>query len=97
MSGDSWIASRTYRTHNHPSRFWQTSVLCPIAGPVATSHSDSEEGSRHLARLIAAAPDLYEALVALRSFMWAEGYADQNLPMAQADEAIAKAEATNGN
>lgn len=44
------------------------------------------------ASLIIAAPDLYEAIMALRSFMWAEGYADQNIPMAQADAAIAKAE-----
>lgn len=42
--------------------------------------------------LFAAAQDVLEALKALRSFMWSEGYADQNLPMAQADAAIAKAE-----
>lgn len=38
------------------------------------------------------AHELLEALKTLRSFMWSEGYADQNLPMAQADAAIAKAE-----
>lgn len=38
------------------------------------------------------AHELLEALKNLRSFMWAEGYADQNIPMAQADAAIAKAE-----
>lgn len=47
------------------------------------------------ARLIAAAPALYSALIALRSFMWAEGYADQTPAMAQADAAIEKAEASS--
>lgn len=42
--------------------------------------------------IIAAAPDLYEALHAIRTFMWAEGYEDQTSMMAQADAAIAKAE-----
>lgn len=37
--------------------------------------------------------DLLDALKALRSFMWAQGYADQTPAMAQADAAIAKAEA----
>jgi hypothetical protein len=40
----------------------------------------------------AAPVELLEALIALRSFMWAEGYADQTVAMAQADAAIAKAE-----
>jgi hypothetical protein len=40
----------------------------------------------------AAAHELLEALKAMRSFMWAEGYADQTAAMAQADAAIAKAE-----
>jgi hypothetical protein len=44
------------------------------------------------ALIIEAAPELYGALHALRSFMWAEGYADQTPEMAQADSAIAKAE-----
>lgn len=44
------------------------------------------------AYLIAAAPDLYEALKALRSLLWDEGYSDQTLAMARADAAIAKAE-----
>jgi hypothetical protein len=44
------------------------------------------------AHLMAAAPELWEALTALRSFMWAEGYADQTPAMASADAAIAKAE-----
>ena len=42
--------------------------------------------------LAAAAPELLEALISLRSFMWSEGYADQTPSMAQADAAIAKAE-----
>lgn len=41
----------------------------------------------------ATAPDVLAALIALRSFMWSEGYADQTPAMAQADAAIAKAEA----
>lgn len=40
------------------------------------------------ARLIAAAPELLTALMALRSFMWKEGYADQTPAMAKADVAI---------
>jgi hypothetical protein len=47
-------------------------------------------GKREIA---AAATDPLEALKALRSFMWSEGYADQTAEMAQADKAIAKAEA----
>jgi hypothetical protein len=41
---------------------------------------------------LAVTAELLEALKALRSFMWAEGYADQTVEMAQADAAIAKAE-----
>jgi hypothetical protein len=41
--------------------------------------------------LIAAAPQLLEALFNLRNFMWSEGYADQTAEMAQADAAIEKA------
>jgi hypothetical protein len=43
--------------------------------------------------LLTAALELYQALRALRSFMWAQGYADQTAEMAQADAAIAKVEA----
>lgn len=35
--------------------------------------------------------ELLEALKALRSFMWSEGYADQQMPMAKADAAIRRA------
>lgn len=35
--------------------------------------------------------ELLEALMALRTFMWSEGYADQNMPMAKADAVIRKA------
>lgn len=48
----------------------------------------------HNYALHAAAPELYKALMDLRSFMWSEGYADQTAAMAQADRAIAKAEVT---
>lgn len=34
-------------------------------------------------------PTLIEALMALRSFMWSEGYADQNEAMAKADAVLA--------
>jgi hypothetical protein len=44
------------------------------------------------AHILAAAPELLEALRAMRTFMWAEGYADQTAVMAKADAAIAKAE-----
>lgn len=53
---------------------------------------DPTEGKANAALLLAS-PDLLEALTALRSFMWAEGYADQTPAMVQADAAIAKAEA----
>jgi hypothetical protein len=43
------------------------------------------------ANLIAAAPELLEALMGLMPFMWAEGYADQTPAMAQAEAAIKKA------
>lgn len=62
MSQYSWVVERTLSTHNHPTRYWETSVLCPISGLVATSSSDTEDGSKQLANLIAAAPDLLEAL-----------------------------------
>lgn len=48
--------------------------------------------NRDDAVIAATAPELFDALTALRSFMWAEGYADQTPAMAQADAAIAKAE-----
>lgn len=38
------------------------------------------------------ASDVLNALIALRSFMWSEGYADQTPAMAQADAAIAASE-----
>ncbi len=57
-----WVVGQTYSTHNHPTRYWETSILDPICGYVATTHSDTEQGSIQLARFIAAAPELLEAL-----------------------------------
>jgi hypothetical protein len=45
------------------------------------------------AHLIAAAPELLEALKDLRSLLWTEGYADSTPAMAKADALIAKVEA----
>jgi hypothetical protein len=42
-------------------------------------------------QLAATAPELLEALTALRDFMWSEGYADQTAEMRQAEDVIAKA------
>lgn len=68
---------------------------------IAYGRTSKEEGSTWAAAAVviwamqkekASAPELLAALRTLRSFMWAEGYADQTPAMAQADAAIAKAE-----
>lgn len=63
MATGIWTAEHTLSTHNHPTRYWETSVLSSISGLVATAHSDSEEGSKQIAAFLSAAPDMYEALL----------------------------------
>lgn len=72
------IATGSYESGGRQVAF----VQCKSNKRVARANAD----------ILASAPELLDALMALRSFMWAEGYADQNLPMAQADAAIANAE-----
>jgi hypothetical protein len=90
---DRWIVERTV-SNNDPTRPWETSVLDPICGLVATSHSDSYEGSKQIGRLIAAAPELMQTLEAL---LETNAVKHCNSPFMQglvsdALEAIAKAE-----
>lgn len=53
----------------------------------------SDNDTAAINAVLAHREELLRCLLCLRSFMWAEGYADQTAEMAQADAAIAKAEA----
>jgi hypothetical protein len=71
-------------------------IIGALSGVIITTWGSicrkaTREGQAN-ADLIATAPELFEALTALRSFMWSEGYADQTAEMAKADAALAKAE-----
>jgi hypothetical protein len=72
MSGHTkglWQTGSTYRTHNHPTRFWETSVF-NNGEPVATSHGATKQEAVELAQLLTAAPDLLEAL---KECEWSDG------------------------
>lgn len=59
---------------------------------VAIAIGKTMEQAKFRSHILAAAPELYESLLALRSLLWSEGYADQTPAMAQADAVIRKAE-----
>lgn len=73
---DEWVVEHTYCTHNSPTRFWETHVSDTGIGWVATAHSDTEEGSKQLANLIAAAPKMHAKLDKIAT--WLEANAKRN-------------------
>lgn len=57
-----WEVGETYSTHNHPTRYWETTVRSASTATVARACGATKEEAEANARLIAAAPDLREAL-----------------------------------
>jgi hypothetical protein len=57
-----WKIGRTSKTHNAPVRYWETSVFNRIIGVTATGSGGTQEEAEANARLIAAAPEMLEAL-----------------------------------
>ena len=104
-----WDAANTFSTHNHPTRYWETSVESH-SGIVAKACGYYDSESKANAKLIAAAPDLYAALKLwiesdfLRSFDSTlcvgcgkpkDGQCDADCSMQIGRLAIAKAEGRN--
>lgn len=55
-----WEIAQTYKTHNSPTRFWETWVKSSD-GYTASSHAPTQEEAEATARLIATAPELLAA------------------------------------
>ncbi|HTF68062.1 MAG TPA: hypothetical protein VK638_35815 [Edaphobacter sp.] len=97
MSGYTRGDARNCRNCQQPIHFggvhwWHNHNESGYCFSVSTDLRQAEPELDAQERVRASAPELLHALKGLRSFMWAEGYADQTVEMAQADAAIAKVE-----
>lgn len=52
----------TCRTHNHPERFWETTLssLEQSVGPVLTAHGETKEEAEATASFFALAPEMFK-------------------------------------
>lgn len=94
---DTWAVDHTFLIHDQTTHRWETNIVSFLDKWIATAHSDTEEGAIQIARLLAAAPDLLEALKNMVR-EWVEIVGDEDVNGTPADTlehakaAIGKAE-----
>ena len=58
----------TFRTHNHPERFWETLVISQTVGLAGTAHGRTQEEAEAIASFFALAPEMFTLLKDIRTF-----------------------------